>query len=263
MKNKCDLKEDLDMRKPIIAGNWKMHKTAKEAVELMNGLIDKVRDADCEVVVCPPFTSLTQVLSLAENTNIKVGAQNMYFEESGAFTGEISPLMLKELGVEYVILGHSERRQNFKEEDSLINRKVIAAYKYDLKPILCVGETLEEREANKTFDIITSQLEKGLKDLDSEKASNLVVAYEPIWAIGTGKTATSEDANNVIKFIREKVREMFGDKAADNIRIQYGGSVKPSTIKEQMAQSDIDGALVGGASLKADEFAAIVNFGEV
>jgi triosephosphate isomerase (TIM) len=250
------------MRKPIIAGNWKMHKTSQEAAELVNGLLGKVKDAKCEVVVCPPFTSLTQVLSLSENSNVKVGAQNMYFEESGAYTGEISPLMLKELGVEYVILGHSERRQYFKEDDELINKKVIAAYKYNLKPILCVGETLEEREASKTFDIIGSQIKKGLKDLDSEKVSNLVIAYEPIWAIGTGKTATSEDANNVIKFIRGKVREIFGDNAAEEVRIQYGGSVKPSTIKEQMSQSDIDGALVGGASLKADEFAAIVNFKE-
>lgn len=250
------------MRKPIIAGNWKMYKTANEAAELVKGLIDRVRDANCEVVVCPPFTSIAQVLSLAENTNIKVGAQNMYFEESGAYTGEVSPLMLGELGVKYVILGHSERRQYFKEDDDLINKKVMAAFKYNLIPILCVGETLEERESDKTFEKISSQLELNLKNLDSEKASNMVIAYEPIWAIGTGKTATSEDANNVIKFIREKVRELFGDNAADMIRIQYGGSVKPSTIKEQMAQSDIDGALVGGASLKVDEFAAIVNFEE-
>lgn len=250
------------MRKPIIAGNWKMYKTANEAAELVNGLVDKVRDAGCEVVVCPPFTSIAQVLSLTESTNIKVGAQNMYFEESGAYTGEISPLMLRELGVKYVILGHSERRQYFKEDDELINKKVMAAFKYNLIPILCVGETLEERESDKTFEKISSQLELNLKNLDSEKASNMVIAYEPIWAIGTGKTATSEDANNVIKFIREKVRELFGNNTADTIRIQYGGSVKPSTIKEQMAQSDIDGALVGGASLKADEFAAIVNFEE-
>jgi triosephosphate isomerase (TIM) len=248
------------MRTPIIAGNWKMNKTSKEAAELINGLIDRVKDAKCEVVVCPPFTSISQVLSLVENTNIKVGAQNMYFEESGAFTGEVSPLMLKELGVEYVVLGHSERRQYFKEDDELINEKVAAAYKYGLKPILCVGETLEEREANKTFDIINNQIEKGLKGLDAGKILELVIAYEPIWAIGTGKTATSEDANNVIKAIRNKVREIFGDNAANQVRIQYGGSVKSSTIREQMEQSDIDGALVGGASLKAEEFAAIVNF---
>jgi triosephosphate isomerase len=250
----------MDMRRPIIAGNWKMNKTVKETAELINALKDKVKDAKCEVVVCPPFTSLSQAIELVKGSNLKVGAQNMYFEESGAFTGEVSPLMLKELGVEYVILGHSERRQYFKEDDELINKKVLAAYKYELTPILCVGETLEEREQDKTFDVINYQLEKGMKDLTEEQVSKLVIAYEPVWAIGTGKTATSEDANNVIKAIRNKVREMFGDRAAEEIRIQYGGSVKPSTIKEQMAQSDIDGALVGGASLKAEEFAAIVNY---
>jgi triosephosphate isomerase len=248
------------MRRPIIAGNWKMNKTVKETAELINALKDKVKDAKCEVVVCPPFTSLSQAIELVKGSNLKVGAQNMYFEESGAFTGEVSPLMLKELGVEYVILGHSERRQYFKEDDELINKKVLAAYKYELTPILCVGETLEEREQDKTFDVINYQLEKGMKDLTEEQVSKLVIAYEPVWAIGTGKTATSEDANNVIKAIRNKVREMFGDRAAEEIRIQYGGSVKPSTIKEQMAQSDIDGALVGGASLKAEECAAIVNY---
>lgn len=253
-------KEDDMMRTPIIAGNWKMNKTGKEAAQLVLALIDKVKDAKCEVVLCPPFTSLVQVITLVENTNIKVGAQNMYYEESGAYTGEVSPLMLKELGVEYVILGHSERRQYFKEDDELINKKIKAAFLHGLTPILCVGETLEERETGKTFELIKSQLSKDLENISPENVSKMVIAYEPIWAIGTGKTATAEDANEVIAYIRERIREMFGDNAAESIRIQYGGSVKSSTIKEQMAQSDIDGALVGGASLKADEFAAIVNY---
>lgn len=246
------------MRKPIIAGNWKMNCTPKEAANLVIGLVDKVKKAEAEVVVCPPFTSLAQVLTLVEGTNIKVGAQNMYFEESGAYTGEVSPIMLKELGVEYVILGHSERRQYFKEEDELINKKVKSAFIYGLTPILCVGETLEEREAGKTFEKLSAQIEKDLLNLDAEKAEKMVIAYEPIWAIGTGKTATAEDANEVIKYIRSRVEAKYGKKVADEVRIQYGGSVKPSTIKEQMAMSDIDGALVGGASLKAEDFAAIV-----
>lgn len=248
------------MRKPIIAGNWKMNKTGKEAAQLVLELIDKVKDAKCEVVLCPPFTSLPQVVTLVENTNIKVGAQNMYYEESGAFTGEVSPLMLKELGVEYVIIGHSERRQYFKEDDELINKKINACFTYGLIPILCVGETLQQRENGETFELIRMQLQKDLKDISKENVKKMVIAYEPIWAIGTGKTATAQDANEVIKFIRENIKEMYGDETAQSIRIQYGGSVKASTIKEQMAQSDIDGALVGGASLKADEFAAIVNY---
>ncbi|CCJ32972.1 MULTISPECIES: triose-phosphate isomerase [Caloramator] len=250
------------MRRPIIAGNWKMNKTAREAAQLIIELRDKVKDAKCEVVVCPPFTSLAQVITLVEDTNIKVGAQNMYFEENGAFTGEVSPIMLKELGVEYVILGHSERRMIFKEDDELINKKVKAAFVHGLTPILCVGETLKEREENRTYEVIKEQLKEDLDGLDKAKVAKMVIAYEPVWAIGTGKTATAEDANDVIKFIRNYIRENFGNDAAEEIRIQYGGSVKPSTIKEQMAQSDIDGALVGGASLNATEFAAIVNYKE-
>jgi triosephosphate isomerase (TIM) len=248
------------MRKPIIAGNWKMNKTSKEAAQLIIGLRDKVAKADCEVVICPPFTALALAVTLVEGTNVKVGAQNMHFEENGAFTGEISPVMLKEIGVEYVILGHSERRQFFGETDELINKKLKSAYIYGLTPILCCGETLEEREAEKTFEVLTNQLSKDLVDMDSSKLEKMIIAYEPIWAIGTGKTATAKDANDVIKFIRDKVREMFGNKAAEEVRIQYGGSVKPSTIKEQMAQSDIDGALVGGASLNVEDFSGIVNF---
>ena len=248
------------MRTPIIAGNWKMHKTVEEAVELVNGLKDKVKDAKCQVVVCPTFVCLPAVVEAAKGTNIEVGAQNMYFEEQGAFTGEISPLMLKSLGVKYVIIGHSERRQYFAETDETVNKKVKKAFEHKLLPIMCVGETLEQREGDKTFDVIGEQVKKGLDGLTNGQIEELVIAYEPIWAIGTGKTATSEDANQVIKFIRDKVAEMFGTESANKMRIQYGGSVKPSTIKEQMAQSDIDGALVGGASLKAEDFAGIVNF---
>lgn len=248
------------MRKPIIAGNWKMNKTAKEAAQFIIEFRDKVGDSKCEVVICPAFTSLAQVVTLVENTEIGVGAQNMHYEESGAYTGEVSPTMLRELGVKYVILGHSERRQYFKEDDAVINKKVKAAFIHDLIPILCVGETLEEREAGKTFDIIKNQLLLDLESIDAENIAKMVIAYEPIWAIGTGKTATAKDANDVIAFIRNTVVEMFGEEPGESIRIQYGGSVKPTTIKEQMAQSDIDGALVGGASLNADDFAQIVNF---
>lgn len=248
------------MRKPIIAGNWKMNKTSKEAAQFILEFRDKVKNAKCEVVICPAFTSLAQVITLVENTDIKVGAQNMYYEESGAYTGEVSPTMLRELGVKYVIIGHSERRQYFKESDGVINKKVKAAFIYDLIPILCVGETLEVRESGKTFDLIKNQLTLDLESVDPDKVSNMVIAYEPIWAIGTGKTATAKDANEVIAFIRKTVTELCGADAGNNVRIQYGGSVKPTTIKEQMAQSDIDGALVGGASLNADDFAQIVKF---
>lgn len=248
------------MRRPIIAGNWKMNKTAKDAAKFILEIKDKVKDADCDVVVCPTFTSLAQVITLVENTNIRVGAQNMYFEESGAYTGEVSPVMLKDLGVQYVILGHSERRQYFKEDDELINKKVKAAFIHGLTPILCVGETLAQREASKTFEIVKAQVERDLEDIDFKKASSMVIAYEPIWAIGTGKTATADDANEVIKYIRNVISDIYDKNTAEKVRIQYGGSVKPSTIKEQMAKSDIDGALVGGASLKADDFAAIINY---
>lgn len=248
------------MRTPIIAGNWKMYKTVEEAVALVNALKDKVKDAKCQVVVCPPFVCLPAVVEAVKGTNIEVGAQNMHFEVQGAFTGEISPVMLKSLGIKYVVIGHSERRQYFAETDETVNKKVVSAFKHSLIPIMCVGETLDERESNKTFEIIENQVKKDLAGLSAEQIKEMVIAYEPIWAIGTGKTATSEDANEVIKFIRDKVTDMFGREAADAMRIQYGGSVKPSTIKEQMAQSDIDGALVGGASLNAEDFAAIVNF---
>lgn len=248
------------MRRPLIAGNWKMNKTNKEAVELIEKLIPLVNGAACDVVVCPVSICLSDAVKAAKGTDVKVGGQNMYHKDSGAYTGEISPVMLKELGVEYVILGHSERRQYFKESDGDINLKTKAAMAHGLKPIVCVGETLEEREKGITFDVIKTQLTGSLKDLDADKLELLVVAYEPVWAIGTGKTATSEDANEVIGFIRKQIATIISEKAGEDTRILYGGSVKGSNAKELMGMSEIDGALVGGASLEAVEFSNIVNY---
>lgn len=248
------------MRKPIIAGNWKMHNTIEEAAALVEDLKPLVKNASCEVVVCPTFICLPAVVEAAKGTNIKVGAQNMYFEEKGAFTGEVAPNMLESLGVDYVIIGHSERRQYFNETDETVNKKLKKAFEHKLIPILCVGETLEEREGNITSEVLGRQVKLDLAGLTNAQAETLVIAYEPIWAIGTGKTATADDANNTIAYIRKVVTGIFGEDTAEKVRIQYGGSVKPNTIKEQMGKSDIDGALVGGASLKASDFAAIVNF---
>lgn len=248
------------MRKPIIAGNWKMNKTISEAASLIEQLKPMIKGASCDVVVCPTFLSLPLVVELCKGTEIKVGAQNMHFEDEGAFTGEISPKMLKELGVEYVIIGHSERRQYFNETDETVNKKLKAAFSHDITPILCVGESLEERELEITKEVLAKQIKLDLTGLSKEQVERLVIAYEPIWAIGTGKTATADDANNTIGFIRSVVSELYGCDVSDKVRIQYGGSVKPSTIKEQMAMEHIDGGLIGGASLKASDFAAIVNF---
>lgn len=248
------------MRKPIIAGNWKMNKTVDEAVKLVEELKPLVKDAKCDVVVCPTFVCLDAVLKAAEGSNIKVGAQNMHFEESGAFTGEVSPSMLETLGLDYVIIGHSERRQYFAETDETVNKKLKKAFEHNLIPILCVGETLSQRESNITNEVLATQVKLDLAGLTKEQVSKMVIAYEPIWAIGTGKTATAQDANDTIGFIRKTVKEVFGEDAGDKVRIQYGGSVKPHTIKEQMDMPEIDGALVGGASLKADDFSKIVNF---
>lgn len=248
------------MRKAIIAGNWKMHYTVEEAVKVVEDLKPLVKDASCEVVVCPTFVCLDAVVKAAKGSNVKVGAQNMHFEEKGAFTGEVAPGMLEAMKVDYVIIGHSERRQYFAETDETVNKKLKAAFVHNLIPILCVGESLEEREGNKTEAVIGAQIEKDLEGLKADQVESLIIAYEPIWAIGTGKTATSEQANDTIKAIRAMVAKGFGKEVADKVRIQYGGSVKPSTIKEQMEQSDIDGALVGGASLIASDFAAIVNY---
>lgn len=248
------------MRRAVIAGNWKMHNTIKEAVALVEELIPLVKDAKCEVVVCPTYVCLPAVMEATKGTNIMVGAQNMYFEEKGAFTGEISPSMLESLGLKYVVIGHSERRQYFNETDETVNKKLKKAYEHNLIPILCIGESLEEREGNITEEVLKKQTKFGLSGLTNAQVEELVIAYEPIWAIGTGKTATADDANNTIAYIRKLVAEIYGTETAEKVRIQYGGSVKPDTIVEQMGKSDIDGALVGGASLKASDFAAIVNF---
>lgn len=247
------------MRKPIIAGNWKMHKTIAEALEFVNEVKDRVNNDKVEAVICAPFTLLKDLKQATKGTNIKIGAQNMHFEEKGAFTGEISPLMLKELDMDYVVIGHSERRQYFNETDETVNKKVLKALEVGIDPILCVGETLEEREAGNTKDVCKVQVEKALENVSKEDLAKVVIAYEPVWAIGTGKTATSEDANDVIAYIREVVANLYGE-LANEVRIQYGGSVKLSNVAEIMNQSDIDGALVGGASLEANDYVELVNF---
>lgn len=248
------------MRKQIIAGNWKMHTDLAEATILVEGIKAALAEGEVsrEVVVCPPFTGLSTVADLIEDTDVRLGAQNMYFEPKGAFTGEVSPLMLTDVGCHYVILGHSERREYFSESDALINQKIKAAFQYDLIPILCVGDSLAQREANETQSFIDSQLTAGLEGLTAEQVSQMVIAYEPIWAIGTGKTATAEQAGEVCTAIRAKVAALFDAATAEALRIQYGGSVKGSNAKEILSQPDIDGALVGGASLKADDFMAII-----
>ncbi len=248
------------MRKKIIAGNWKMNMLPNEAISFIEELAPLVKDTKNEVILCVPYTDLFYALLTAQNTNIKIGAQNMHFEESGAYTGEVSGKMLKSINVEYVIIGHSERRQYFNETDETVNKKIKAAFQYGLKPIVCVGETLEQREAGKTEEIITKQTELALEGLTEEQVKNTIIAYEPIWAIGTGKTATKEDANNSIKAIRNKIVEIYGQMVADEVIIQYGGSVKSTNAKELFEMSDIDGGLVGGASLKAEEFSKIVEF---
>ena len=248
------------MRKKVIAGNWKMNMLPNEAISCIDELSKLVKDTKNEVILCVPYTDLFYALLTAQNTNIKIGAQNMHFEEKGAYTGEISGPMLKSIGVEYVIIGHSERRQYFAETDETVNKKVKAAHKYGLKPIVCVGETLEQKETGKTVEVITNQTRLALDGLNKEQVEGTIIAYEPIWAIGTGKTATSEDANNSIKEIRKEIAKNYGQETADRVIIQYGGSVKSSNAKELFTTSDIDGGLVGGASLKADEFAKIVNF---
>lgn len=247
------------MRTAIIAGNWKMNKTIQEATELVRKIKNKLND-DVEVVVCVPFTALSQVKKEISDTNLKLGAQNMHWEESGAYTGEISPLMLKEIGVDYCIIGHSERRQYFGETDETVNKKIKAALKHDINPIVCVGETLAQRENEIEKEVVEAQVLKALNDIDKEDMDKIVIAYEPIWAIGTGKTATSEEANEIIAFIREILRDKYQQEVSEKVRIQYGGSVKPSNITEIMNQSDIDGALVGGASLKPEEFIKLVSF---
>ena len=247
------------MRQHIIAGNWKMHKTVDEAVSLVNELKNLVRDAsDVEVVVCPPFTAIYAVREALRGSNIQLAAQNMHWEDEGAFTGEVSPIMLRNLGCKYVILGHSERRTYFGETDEGVNRKAKSAIANGLLPIICVGETLEEREGGKTEEVVTRQTKAALEGIKTKGAERIVIADEPVWAIGTGRTASSDEANRVIRIIRNTVAEVFNSRIADEIRIQYGGSVKPGNIADLLNQPDIDGALVGGASLDASSFAAIV-----
>ena len=250
------------MRRKVIAGNWKMNMLPNEAIDFIQELTPLVKDTKNEVVLCVPYTDLFYALLHVQDTNIKIGAQNMHWEEKGAYTGEVSAPMLKSIGVEYVIIGHSERRQYFNETDETVNKKIKAAFANDLKPIVCVGETLEQREANQTQEIITKQTELALKGLTEEQVQNTIIAYEPIWAIGTGKTATKEDANATIMQIRKKIAEIYGQNEAEGVIIQYGGSVKSSNAKELFEMSDIDGGLVGGASLKAEEFSKIVKFDE-
>jgi triosephosphate isomerase len=252
------------MRRPVIAGNWKMHKTSAEAEELARALVDHLSDLtdDREVVLCPPFTGLKVVFEVIKASPIKLGAQNLHWEKSGAFTGEISAVMLKDVGCSYVIIGHSERRTYFYETNATVNKKIFAALDQGLIPIVCVGETLEEREKNQTFEIIERQIKEGLVGLAPSQALRLIIAYEPVWAIGTGKTATPEQANEVHTFIRYLLAQNFNEGVASEIRIQYGGSVRPDNIKSLMNQKDIDGVLVGGASLDADSFTKIVKFKE-
>ena len=245
------------MRRTIIAGNWKMNKTVNESISLVKELKKLVKGVgDREIIVCPPFTSLSAVGAEIKGSNIKLGAQDMYFENKGAFTGEISPLMLKEVGVEYVIVGHSERRQVIGESDSLINKKIKSALENNLKAIFCIGETLEEREAGKTNTIISNQIKNGLNGV--KDMGNIVIAYEPVWAIGTGKTATPEQAEEVHLFIRNLLKKIFNVKVSEETRILYGGSVKPDNIKGLISKEDIDGALVGGVSLDAKRFSEVI-----
>ena len=247
-------------RKAVIAGNWKMNKTATEAASLIDALVPAVQGAGCDVVICTPFTSLCTAVEKCAGTNIGVGAENVHFEKSGAFTGEISADMLLELGTEYVIIGHSERRQYFGETDASVNARLKTALAKGLKPIVCVGETLDQREKNRTKTVIRKQVTLGLEGISEEDVLNTVIAYEPVWAIGTGKTATSEQAEETIKFIRSVIAKMFSRKTANKVRIQYGGSMNPKNVKELMAQPDIDGGLIGGASLKAVDFSQVVKY---
>jgi triosephosphate isomerase (TIM) len=247
------------MRTPFIAGNWKMFKTVQEAVFFVKELKSAVKDvAGVEIVVAPTFTALHSVAEAARNSNIGVAAQDLYWEKEGAFTGEVAAAMVKEAGAEYAIVGHSERRRLFGETDTIVNRKVMAAIASDLTPIMCIGETLEEREAGETFSVLDRQVKDGLDRLTSEQVADLVVAYEPVWAIGTGRTATAAQASEAHAHIRKRLRQWFGADAADRCHVIYGGSVKPDNIQELCADPDVDGALVGGASLEIRSFAAIV-----
>jgi len=250
------------MRKTLIAGNWKMNNDVEASLKLVENLkaLSKDFDANVDVLICPPFISLYSVKQALNGSSIKLGAQTMHFEDHGAYTGEISPLMLKNMGVEYVIIGHSERRQYFNETDETVNKKLKSALKYNLKPILCVGETLEQREGGLEKETVRNQINKAFFGIEIQDAEKIVAAYEPIWAIGTGKTATSEQANEMAAFIRSAIADIYNKELSRKIIIQYGGSVKSDNANEILSQSHIDGSLVGGASLKADEFLKIINY---
>ena len=248
------------MRKPIIAGNWKMNMTPGDAEQLVMELIPLVKDAGCDVVVCPPYVDLVTVGKLLVGTNIKLGAQNVHWAPKGAFTGEVSADMLLAVGASYVIVGHSERRQYFGETDETVNKRAKAALEAGLTPIICVGETLEQRESGVTEVIVSKQTVAALAGIEAKDVEKLVVAYEPIWAIGTGKTATAEDANATIGVIRKAIEGVYGAKVADAVRIQYGGSMNPKNCSELMAMPEIDGGLIGGASLKSEDFSKVVHF---
>lgn len=248
------------MRKPIIAGNWKMNNTIADTKALLTELKPLVADAVCEVVVCVPYTNIATAVELTKGSNIKVGAENVHWAEKGAFTGEISADMLLELGVEYVIIGHSERRQYFGETDETVNKRATTALNKGLKPIICVGETLSEREANEYEAVLVRQTTEALKGMSETQLDNVVIAYEPVWAIGTGKTASNEEANDTIAIVRNTVKSLYGQNAADKMRIQYGGSMNPKNAASLMAMPEIDGGLIGGASLKAVDFSQVVKY---
>jgi triosephosphate isomerase (TIM) len=251
-------------RLPFIAGNWKMNKTAGEAVELVKQLRVSITGVEgVEVALAPPYTALHAVQKELQGSSIRLAAQNLFWEEKGAYTGEVSPLMLKDVGCEYVIIGHSERRQFFGETDETVNKRIRAAIRQILKPIFCIGETLSEREEGKTFSILGRQLEGGLEGIEEKEMGKVVIAYEPIWAIGTGKTASPEQTEEVHQFVRQRLEGLYGRGIAEETRIQYGGSVTPENVKGLMSQRDIDGALVGGASLRSDTFSRIVRFKEI
>lgn len=249
------------MRKPIIAGNWKMHKNMSEAKALAAGIVEKIKESKgIQIVLCPPFTALGAVAEAIKGSNVELGAQNCHYEDKGAFTGEIAVPFLIDAGCKYVIIGHSERRQYFNENDALINKKIKKALSSGLIPIFCIGETLGERQKEQTFDVLKRQVLHGLQEINLSDPLKLVVAYEPVWAIGTGMTASKEQAQEAHRYIRDLLAGLWGSETAEKVRIQYGGSVKPDNISELMAQDDIDGALVGGASLEIDSFARIINF---
>ena len=250
---------DKAKRKAIIAGNWKMNKTATEAAQLVDELIPAVKDADCEVVICTPFTDLVAAVAKTKGTNIHVGAENVHFEKSGAFTGEISADMLVDLGVEYVIVGHSERRQYFAETDQTVNKRALAALNAGLKVIICVGESLGQREEGVTEELVRMQTKIALRDVTAEQMANVVIAYEPIWAIGTGRTATADQAEEVCAQIRKVIGELYGEAVAQATTVQYGGSMNAKNCDELLSKTDVDGGLIGGASLKAPDFAVIAN----